>query len=113
VSVTRARQLRRQLSLPEGLLWSELRARPGGFKFRLQHPLGPYTLDFFCHSAALAIEVDGISHEMGGNPARDARRDRWLAQQGVMTLRVTAADVLGEMEGVVRMVVHMCEKRTP
>jgi very-short-patch-repair endonuclease len=75
MSVTRARQLRRQLSLPEGLLWRELRARPGGFKFRRQHPIGPYTLDFFCHRSALAVEVDGIAHEMGDNPQRDARRD--------------------------------------
>ncbi|MET1110910.1 MAG: endonuclease domain-containing protein [Allosphingosinicella sp.] len=113
MSVTRARRLRRQMSLPEVLLWRELRARPGGFKFRHQHPLGPYVLDFFCHLAALAIEVDGISHEMGDNAARDERRDNWLAEQGVMTFRVTATDVLGEMEAVVRMVVHPCAERTP
>ena len=113
VTVWRARKLRRQLSLPEGLLWRELRARPGGFKFRHQHPLGPYTLDFFCHEAGLAIEVDGISHEMANNPARDERRNRWLAERGVMTFRVTAADVLGEMEAVLRMVVHLCRERSP
>jgi very-short-patch-repair endonuclease len=113
MSVRRARQLRKQLSLPEGLLWRELRVRPGGFKFRHQHPFGPYTLDFFCHEAALAVEVDGIAHEMGANPVRDERRDRWLAEQGVMTLRVTAVDVLREMDAVVRLVVHLCRERTP
>ena len=113
MSVRRARQLRRRLSLPEGLLWRELRARPGGFKFRHQRPFGPYTLDFFCHEAALAIEVDGVSHEMGDNSAQDERRDRWVAAQGVMTFRVMAADVLGEMEAVVRMVVHLCRERSP
>jgi very-short-patch-repair endonuclease len=113
MTVWRARKLRRQLSLPEGLLWRELRAKPGGFKFRRQHPIGPYALDFFCHQAALAIEVDGIAHEMGDNPRRDERRDRWLAEHGVMTLRVTAADVLGDMEAVVRLVVHLCRERSP
>ena len=113
MSVRRARQLRRRLSLPEALLWRELRARPGGFKFRNQHPMGPYTLDFFCHAAGLAIEVDGVSHEMGDNPQRDERRDRWVAGQGVMTVRVTAADVLGEIEAVVRLVVHLCRERSP
>ena len=113
MSVTRARRLRRQMSLPEVLLWQQLRARPGGFKFRHQHPLGPYTLDFYCHQAALAVEVDGVSHEMGDNPARDEQRDRWVAAQGVMTLRVTAADVLGEMEAVVRLVMHLCRERSP
>ncbi|MEA3008957.1 MAG: hypothetical protein QOJ91_649 [Sphingomonadales bacterium] len=101
------------MSLPEGLLWRQLRGRPGGFKFRHQHPMGPYTLDFFCHEAGLAIEVDGISHGMGDNPAQDERRDLWVAEQGVMTLRVTAADVLGDMEAVVRLVVHQCRQRSP
>ncbi|HEX8623936.1 MAG TPA: DUF559 domain-containing protein [Allosphingosinicella sp.] len=113
MSVTRARRLRREMSLPEVLLWQQLRARPGDFKFRHQHSLGPYVLDFFCNAAALAIEVDGVSHEMGDNPARDERRDKWLAAQGVMSFRVTAADVLGEMEAVVRMIVHLCRERTP
>ena len=101
------------MSLPEVLLWQQLRTRPGGFKFRHQHSLGPYILDFYCHAAALAIEVDGVSHEMGDNPARDERRDRWLIRQGVKTFRVMAADVLGEMEAVVHMVVHLCVERTP
>jgi very-short-patch-repair endonuclease len=101
------------MTLPEILLWQQLRTRPGGFKFRHQHPLGPYTLDFFCHEAGLAIEVDGISHEMGDNPQRDERRDRWLAERGVATLRVTAGEVLGEIEAVVRLVVHMCRERSP
>ena len=101
------------MSLPEVLLWQQLRSRPGGFKFRHQHSLGPYVVDFFCRAAALAIEVDGVSHEMGDNPRRDERRDAWLAGRGVRTFRVTAADVLGEMEAVVRMVVHLCGERTP
>jgi very-short-patch-repair endonuclease len=113
MSVTRARRLRRQMTLPEVLLWQQLRTRPGGFKFRHQHPLGPYTLDFFCHQAGLAVEVDGISHEMGDNPQRDERRDRWLAERGVATLRVAASDVLGEMEAVVRLVVYLCRERSP
>jgi very-short-patch-repair endonuclease len=101
------------MSLPEVLLWRLLRTRPGGFKFRHQHPLGPYVLDFFCHEAALAIEVDGVSHDMGNNPARDERRDAWLVKRGIRTFRVTAADVLGEMEAVVRMVVQLCGERRP
>ncbi len=99
------------MSLPEVLLWQQLRARPGGFAFRRQHPFGPYVLDFYCRAAALAIEVDGVSHEMGDNPGRDERRDRWLSDRGVTTFRVTAADVLGEMEAVVRMAVHLCRER--
>ncbi|MEJ1968138.1 MAG: DUF559 domain-containing protein [Rhizomicrobium sp.] len=56
----RARALRRKMTLPEILLWQQLRGRKlRGLSFRRQHPVGPYILDFFCASAALAIEVDG------------------------------------------------------
>ena len=111
--VLRARQLRRQLTLPEGLLWRFLRSRPGGFKFRRQHPVGSYVLDFFCRDAGLAIEIDGVAHNMGDNPKRDLRRDAWLETQGIRTLRFAAADVLGEMEAVMRAILDVCRERAP
>jgi very-short-patch-repair endonuclease len=111
--ITSARRLRRSLTLPEGLLWQHLRNRPGGFKFRRQHPLGPYVLDFFCREAGLAVEVDGMAHEMGTNPERDQRRDAWLERQGIRTLRVTATDVLAQMEAVIRFILHTCAERSP
>jgi len=52
-SVARAKRLRREMSLPEVLLWTALRERPAGFKFRKQHAAGVYSLDFFCVAAAL------------------------------------------------------------
>ena len=112
-NVARAKELRRQLTLPEGLLWRFLRSRPGGFKFRRQHPLGPYALDFFCREAALGIEVDGAAHAMGDNPARDERRDAWLAAHGIRTLRIAASDVLGEFEAVTQAILLACAERAP
>lgn len=82
VTIGRARRLRRSLTLPEGLLWRELRKRPKGFKSRRQHPPGPFILDFACLSAKVAIEVDGKAHNMGRNAARDEARDEWLMNQG-------------------------------
>jgi very-short-patch-repair endonuclease len=76
--VMKARELRRSPTLPEGLLWQQLRTRPGDLKFRRQHPIGFYVVDFYCPAARLIVEVDGESHGMGNRPARDARRDRWL-----------------------------------
>jgi very-short-patch-repair endonuclease len=64
-AVLRARALRRNLTLPEGMLWRELRKRPSGFKFRRQHPLGNCIVDFYCAAVRLVVEVDGMSHEMG------------------------------------------------
>lgn len=66
--VRKARALRKDMSLPEVLLWRELRKRPGGYKFRKQAPMAPYTIDFVCLSARLAIEIDGEAHDRGTAP---------------------------------------------
>ncbi|MBA3527197.1 MAG: DUF559 domain-containing protein [Sphingomonas sp.] len=97
----RARALRRAPSLPEGLLWGELRKRPAGLKFRRQHPLRRYVVDFYCASARLVVEVDGESHRMGRRPEQDEARDRWLREQGLKVLRFGAVDVIGDLEAVV------------
>ncbi len=97
----RAKTLRRDLSLPEVLLWARLRHRqPGQPIFRRQHPFGPYVLDFYCPAAKLAIEVDGQSHGMGDRPQRDLRRDAYLADLGVRTVRYQASEVLADPNGV-------------
>ena len=87
------------MSLPEVLLWRQLR-RQGleGLRFRRQHPAGPYILDFYCEDLRLAVEVDGQGHGYGDQPAHDARRDVWLARHGVKVLRLSARLVLKEMD---------------
>ena len=108
-----ARHLRRQMSLPEVLLWRELRKRPNGVKFRRQHPTGPYVLDFFCGDARLAIEIDGETHSLGGRPARDSARDTWLLAAGVETLRVPAAAVLDDLDSVLKWLIAEATGRLP
>lgn len=90
------------MSLPEVLLWRELRKRPDGLKFRHQHPAGPYILDFYCAEANLTIEVDGEVHGRGDQPARDAIRDEWLRLRKVRALRINASDVLNDLDAVIR-----------
>ncbi|MEJ0064477.1 MAG: endonuclease domain-containing protein [Caulobacteraceae bacterium] len=71
--------MRKNLTPPEARLWQALRGRAlDGLKFRRQHPIGPFILDFYCVSARLAVEVDGSVHTLGDNPARDDSRDLWL-----------------------------------
>ena len=106
--VKRARKLRKTMSLPEVLLWQELRKRPGGFKFRRQVPMKPNTLDFACLEKRLVIEVDGKAHDMGGNPQRDDVRDAFLRMKGFETMRIPAVDVLKNLTGVVEAVVARC-----
>ena len=107
-TVLKARALRRDMTLPEGLLWRALRERPEGFKFRRQHPIGRFIADFYCPAARLVIEVDGISHSMGDHPQRDLDRDRWLASQNVRVVRFAAADVLQHPDSVVIAILFAC-----
>jgi very-short-patch-repair endonuclease len=103
-----ARCLRHRLTLPEGLLWRAIKAgKADGLKFRKQHPIGPYVLDFFCHEASLCVEVDGASHGFGNRPELDVRRDDWLAAKGIRTLRISASLVLDEVDDAVRMIVDV------
>jgi very-short-patch-repair endonuclease len=112
-TVTQSRRLRRRMSLPEILLWRELRTRPAALKFRRQHPTGPYTLDFFCSDARLAIEVDGEAHGRGDRPQRDATRDAWLARAGVKTMRIPAIEVLHDLDAVLRGIITEATARLP
>jgi len=111
--VRRARKLRKNMSLPQVLLWRELKNRPGGYKFRKEFPIHPYTIDFVCLSSRLAIEVDGAAHDMGDNPQRDLRRDQFLMQRGFRVLRIAAVDVLRDLESCVIGIVEACREGGP
>jgi very-short-patch-repair endonuclease len=92
ISLKRARRLRRALTGPEVGLWVRLRNRQlGGFRFRRQHPIGPYILDFYCAEARLAVEIDGLAHGHPDQIAHDSRRDQWLTERGIRTFRLGAS----------------------
>ena len=110
-TLIRARKLRSEMSLPESLLWRELRKRPSGLKFRRQHPAGIYVLDFFCAAARLAIEVDGFAHDSIRAAKADAARSQFLRSQGIATLRVPARVVLEDVEAAVVRIVEVCGGR--
>jgi very-short-patch-repair endonuclease len=103
-----ARKLRRELSLPEKLLW--VRLRGPDIRIRRQHPIGPYVVDFYCASAKLAIEVDGFAHDMGDRPQRDEVRTEWLRCEGIELLRIPAKDVLADPDGVADALLRLCAK---
>ena len=106
-AIANARRLRRNLSPPEARLWSRLRARtPGMPVFHRQHPVGPYVLDFYCAMARLAVEIDGISHDMGDRPQRDARRDAWLEARGITVMRIAARDLARSIDEAVDAIVR-------
>ena len=99
------------MTLPEGLLWRELRKRPGGLKFRRQHPSGSFVIDFYCAAVSLAIEVDGSAHDTADVVRRDSVKSHFLRSQGIATLRVPAKAVFEDIGLVVRRIVQVCEER--
>ncbi len=107
----KARTLRAEMSLPEVLLWQHLRKQPLGVKFRRQHPVGDYVVDFYSPAAKLGIEIDGIAHEMGDCPERDLARDAWLNQQGIEILRIPAKDLLKSVEQAAQSIILYCRER--
>jgi very-short-patch-repair endonuclease len=113
LAIRNARRLRREMTLPEMILWRALRSRPGGLKFRRQHTCGCYVLDFFCGDARLAIEIDGEVHSRGNRPQRDDKRDARLLSTGVATLRISAMDVLRDPEAVLRAIAAAASARLP
>jgi very-short-patch-repair endonuclease len=107
--VLQARQLRRRATFPERLLWGRLRDRRLGLKFRRQHPIGPYVVDFFCAEAPVAVELDGRSHE--DQASYDAQRDRWLKERGVTLLRFPHDRLLQDFDAVLDVIWATCVER--
>ena len=105
--VYEARRARREMSLPEVLLWQRLKGSPQGIAFRKQHPIGSYRADFYCAAAKLVIEVDGIAHDMGDRPQRDTARNAWLAGAGYEIIRIAAADVLKNADEAAQRIVAL------
>ena len=108
-TVRMARQLRKKMSLPEVLLWQHLRL--ADLNIRKQHPCGPYVLDFYCPAAKLAIEIDGVAHDMGDRPLRDEARDAFLRERRLEVIHPTAAEVLRDVSAAADTIVAACRGR--
>jgi very-short-patch-repair endonuclease len=103
--------LRKQMSLPEVLLWNLLRKSPDGVIFRRQHSLDEkIVVDFYCAKAKLCIEIDGIAHDMGEQPEHDQQRDAFLASMGLEVMRIPAAEVLKSPLDVADALVRYCKR---
>ena len=99
----RARSLRKSMTDAERLLWQRLRGRQlAGWKFRRQHAVGPFIVDFVCIAKKLIIEVDGAQH--ASEVERDAKRSRYLSEEGYRIFRFWNSDVLKELEGVLEVI---------
>jgi very-short-patch-repair endonuclease len=108
-----ARMLRRNQTDEEKQLWRVLRGhRFAGFKFRREHPLGDYILDFYCADARLGIELDGSQHGLPEGIQSDGQREKFLAEQGIETLRFWNHQWRRNREGCLLEIWNVVQRRT-
>jgi very-short-patch-repair endonuclease len=97
------RGLRSQGTAAENKLWYFLRAkRLEKLKFRRQHGVGPYIVDFYCPERGVVIEIDGDVHAFPESIARDRLRTDYLRKLGLQVIRYTNEDVLKNIDGVLQ-----------
>ena len=94
----RACELRRDMTAAEKLLWNELRANKLGFHFRRQQIIAGFIVDFYCHKAALVVEVDGDIHDL--QQEEDTRREKVLTDLGLRIVRLRNEEILKELSMV-------------
>ncbi|HEX9826358.1 MAG TPA: endonuclease domain-containing protein [Flavobacteriaceae bacterium] len=97
-----AARLRENMTKPETLLWEYLKNKPLGFKFRRQHPIGTYILDFYCHKKRISIEVDGSYHQRLEQKEKDKERTDYLQSIGIRELRFDNQEVLKHLQNVIQ-----------
>jgi len=107
----RAKELRQSQTPAEKKLWEILRNRKlSGYKFRRQHPLGPFIVDFYCDEARLVIELDGNIHKQ--QKEYDVARGRWLEENGYRVLRFGNEMMEKDKEGTLTDILIPCENAT-
>ena len=93
------------MSGAERLVWSAIhRNQLDGHRFRRQHPIGPYVVDFICLAAKLVIEVDGSHHCEPEQIAHDAARSRWLENEGYRVIRFPTTDIHANLDGILLLI---------
>jgi very-short-patch-repair endonuclease len=106
-----ARTMRREPTAAEQALWGALQKKQvAGLKFRQQHPVGRFVLDFYCASCKLAVEVDGDVHDE--QTERDAERTKVLERYGYYVLRFRNEQVLNELPEVVQEIAAVAASRS-
>jgi very-short-patch-repair endonuclease len=112
--IERARAFRKTETWAEKLMWRWLRDRRfSRYKFRRQHPLGDYYLDFFCEEAELNIELDGRQHGFPDQHKRDVERGKFLQSRGIKTLRFWNSHLRRNPQSIRDTIFEALQKRAP
>ena len=110
----KARELRKNMTESEQILWSRLRSRQIlDVQFYRQKPIGPYITDFFAPKGNLVIEVDGSQHREALHSQKDKKRDAYLSRIGLCVLRFNSREVIKDTDSVVEQIYRVMKKRLP
>ncbi len=105
----KARQLRREMTTAEVVLWKYLRRDGVGYRFRRQHPIGPYVLDFYCYELNLCIELDGEAHQKPMADVYDKIRTDYINKEGITVLRFSNDVVFNNVDAILDCIKHYAE----
>lgn len=107
-----ARRMRKESTTAEERLWKVLRNRRlADFKFRRQHPFGPYILDCYCPEVKVVIEADGDTHATAEGQESDRGRDAYLGANGIVVLRFWNGEIATDLDAVVEHIANVCIER--
>jgi very-short-patch-repair endonuclease len=108
-----ARALRKKMTPAESILWEHIRNKKLGAKFRRQHPIEAYILDFYCHELKVGIEVDGSIHEYGDNKLYDTYRTLHLKEYDIKIIRFRNEEVLNNLDEVIARLKNLIPSPSP
>ena len=107
------KELRNHATAAEATLWKVLKnSQVGGYKFRRQHGIGPYIMDFYCPLLKLCIELDGAVHLEAMADVRDDIRTKFLKQQGITVIRFNNDIVRNNPKGIIEEILRIGEEKT-
>jgi very-short-patch-repair endonuclease len=113
-TVNTARELRRQATHAEKILWDALRGRKlAGLKFRRQHPLDRFVLDMLCAEKRLAIEIDGGGHQNPYQAEYDKARSQFLLEKGIQVMRFTNQQIEKDLPNVLKQILAVTNSPSP
>ena len=106
--------LRNNATKSERILWSKLKGKQLlGRKFRRQHGIGPFIVDFYCHECKLAIEIDGATHWTKAAKEYDLHREEYIRGYGIHFLRFINSEVTGNLDGVLTAIAEEVKANHP
>ena len=110
IILKRAREMRHPQTPAEATVWRHIRNRALGYKFRRQHPIERFIIDFYCAEIKLCIEIDGDSHLEKDQQEYDAARTEYLESIGRKVIRFTNEDVRYNIQAVIKSIIDMCDE---